>query len=204
MSYCSCKNIDYDQRFKISNSGVVHAAYIKDAVYTYDSEKKYCSAYNNPAVKAISIACSRSNYAVKDYDHKLQPKTTTITCKQCQKAMGFMDEEPNPVRYVLRDNKNKLYYKKQTYCGKWVAEITNATLYNTRAVSTHAKRYFFYNECGEEITMDEYNKLKKLGITGLHSDYKFDSKRYSVIPVTLVIGVAEPIDEEVNDDKQNM
>ena len=188
MSSCRCKK-DQDYRFQLNSDAVVHAATIETLQYSHTKWSTFHGEYIiiiPRGDKAIHTACGRDIYPLKGNEHRLVTKNTTITCKSCQAAMGFNDEDPHPVRYVVVDKTTGLFYRK-TGCSLWVSEITNATMYKTKAILNNFTRVAYYDENGKEISNEEWHDIRNNGALDFSYKYVPDTDRYKIKRITLIV-----------------
>jgi hypothetical protein len=67
------------------------------------------------------------------YGWRRLDKSTQITCKNCQRALGFDSKEATPKRYVIYDGNTRLFYKrKKEGASDWVQEIYEATRWKSK------------------------------------------------------------------------
>lgn len=188
MSSCRCKK-DQDYRFQLHSKAVVHAATVSALRYDHkiwSGSQRFYITIIPKGEDAIQPACGRDLYPLKGNEHRLVPKNTTITCKSCQAAMGFNDEEPHPVRYVVVDKTTGLFYRK-TGCSLWVSEITNATMYKTKAILNNFTREAYYDDNEEEISKEEWHDLRNNGALDFSYKYVPDTDRYKIKRITLIV-----------------
>ncbi len=191
MSYCGCgvNLADHDIRFKKTRSGVVHAGRITKygrTSYKYNPDTKQNEVIRRPEDQVIKLACGWESLDYNKNKSKIVNKTETITCKNCQRRLGFIDDEPNPLRYAVQNKETGEYFKKSGTCAKWVKDITNATLYTgKRNISYWLKVWEYKDDKDNIITAEEYRKRKasKLPIT----ERRVLNPKYKVKTVELIV-----------------
>ena len=155
--YCRAAK-DYDMRVQIGN-GKVHGARMSE----YGGFTRYMMGGDReriPVQNVVSIAC-KWKHIPEDSPH-ITDKRKTITCKNCQKAMGMAEGAVFPDRFVIRKKDTGEFYKNtRSRCSVWSEDISDAWLWKRKGDAkriTHHKRWEID---GQLLT---YSELLKRGL----------------------------------------
>ncbi len=114
---CMYEKGDHPGRMSSKDSELVHAV---REVRNY-GQVTYVTACNHwPAI---------------NWGWRHQPKDSTITCTNCQRALGMIESEPTNVRYVIYDHSTGLYLKTTGRKSIWVEESFAATRWRTKSTA---------------------------------------------------------------------
>lgn len=117
---------DQPERVQMSPKGVVHAASYINVGGFYIHKWKEEDVWI-PKEKKLFLACKRASGNV--LRKWIVNRNTPITCKNCLKAMGLLDEQETK-RYVVFNTKTKEFFKNtNSNCSQWSEDIYESFLF---------------------------------------------------------------------------
>ena len=128
----SCVFGDQPLRLQLSKNGVIHAG----SYQSYGGFKRWhreTNEYENvPVQKRIRVVCSRWRPGER-LEKFLVSSQENITCKDCMKLMGLIEEPLAGDRFVIRKKSTGEFYKNvTTRCTMWADNITDAFFFKRK------------------------------------------------------------------------
>jgi len=116
MIYCHRQG-DYPLRMSAKNSRIVHAV----------------RSYNNYSGRGVTYRTACECYPSITWGWEHVRKPASITCQNCQRALGMSDKDPSDVRYLIYDSASGMYLKTGAK-SKWVEEPYDATRWRNKDI----------------------------------------------------------------------
>jgi hypothetical protein len=181
--YCKAAK-DYDMRVQIGK-GKVHAAYMS----TYGGFTRYVGGINGrkekePVQKVVYTACSWKRFP--ETSRHITNKNKTITCKNCQKAMGLIEGPVFPNRFVIRKKDTGEFYKNtRSRCSVWAEDLCDAWFWKRQGDARRVcKRTRWYDENGNVVPRPNYREMSRF-----RKETYYDPN-LEIIPVEFKLGEA--------------
>jgi hypothetical protein len=112
---------------------------------------------------------SRANYLTAcglfaGWTWMIRSKDSKISCRNCQKALGFDIKPQTDIRYLVYDKTNELYFLRKNGGGVWVEETFAAGRWRSRESAEEVIKEIL-NHRGFNSDMPVHDYINKYGCT---------------------------------------